>query len=109
MERIKLPGLPPIALASILYIAGDGPYTKIYTIDGRIKITSMNISRVHLLIPSFIRIHKCYAVNPTYIQSIEPPVKKFQGSLRVYKVEKELVISRRRTNAIKLLLERFRI
>lgn len=109
MERIKLPGLPPIALASILYLAGDGPYTKIYTIAGRIEITSMNLSRVHLLIPGFIRIHKCYAVNPTYIISIEPPIKKFQGSLQLYKVDKELAISRRRIDAIRLLSEWSRI
>lgn len=52
---------------TIVYMEGDGGYTKCYFSDGRMVRLSCKISFANRQLPSFIRIHNSYLVNPAYI------------------------------------------
>lgn len=80
---VKLPGLDLIAKNTILYMAGDGNYTRVYQTDGSVKLTSLTLSKVSLLLPDFLRVHKSSLVNPTYIQRIERPSSNRIGAIHL--------------------------
>lgn len=92
---LKFPGLEPIPQNNIVYLAGDGSYTEVYTVDGRLRVSSINLSRAQSMVPTFVRIHKEYLINPAYIKRVDPPSKHFMGSLTLI-TNKTLPISRRR-------------
>lgn len=85
-----------IAIKDIIYIEGDGVYSRIHTFDGkRIHIRKLIKEWMELLPEeSFIRIRKSIIVNKQYVSKIE---KWFNGAFRLYleNMEDPFMVSRK--------------
>lgn len=51
----------------ILYLAGDGNYTHVYFVDAPKQLYAKTLAYFALHLPTFVRIHKSYLVNPDYV------------------------------------------
>jgi DNA-binding LytR/AlgR family response regulator len=61
-----------IPVADILYLQSEGDYVLIITADGKyLKEQTMKYFEMHLPRSQFVRIHRSYIINVTYISSIE--------------------------------------
>ncbi|MEA5458675.1 LytTR family DNA-binding domain-containing protein [Arcicella sp. LKC2W] len=84
----------PVDVNSIVYIAGDGTYSTIYTEQRKIVNARCVLFYQKQLPPYFIRIHRKYLVNSQKIKTLlEDSVIMQNGT--------ELPISRRKKNHIK--------
>lgn len=83
MKTIKFPGTKPIAIASILYIAGDGNYSDIHRTNGPKISVTLPLKSIEALVPGLLRIHKRFIVNPAHV---------LQGDLGNYRHPGEVTV-----------------
>ncbi|GAB2546155.1 LytTR family DNA-binding domain-containing protein [Spirosoma aerophilum] len=55
---------------SIVWLEGDGNYSRIHLADGRYESLPYTLKILEEKLPAFVRIHKSSLVNPIYIQEI---------------------------------------
>lgn len=67
---IKYKGLTvPLELSAIVFLKAKGPYSEIHELGGKIYVTSQTLKALESkLSKQFMRVHKSYIVNSTYIQ-----------------------------------------
>ncbi|WP_461073977.1 LytR/AlgR family response regulator transcription factor [Spirosoma horti] len=56
--------------ANILYVEGDCNYSRFFLKDGRLVMSSKHLKHYEALLPSLIRTHKSYLINPAYIKGL---------------------------------------
>ena len=71
MTAIKLPGLGrPLYLEMIIWIQGDGNYSRVHYKDGKAYLVSNTLKWFEERLPSFIRIHKSGLINPAHLSEL---------------------------------------
>lgn len=92
------------AVDRILYLAGDGNYTRVHFSDGQAIVFSRTIRVVMAELPGFIRIHRGYAVNPHFVTHLQRPDPK---TLELIVSTIPLPVSRRRQSDVRRQLSLF--
>ena len=88
---------------TILYILGDGNYSKLYLASGRVELTSKSLHLYEALFLAFVRISKSTLINPVYVVDFESPKCRF-GSVTM-QGGKQFDVARRRVKEVKERLE----
>ena len=55
---------------SIIWMEGDGNYTRVHFSSGRIESLPYTLKLIESKLPDFVRIHKSSLVNPIYVQEL---------------------------------------
>lgn len=87
---------------SVLFLAGDGNYTHIHFLVKPAALYATTLSAFEKEMPSFVRIHKSYLINPAYITDCRSNGIK---SIEVLIGRRWLPVSRRRTDAVESVLK----
>jgi len=89
-----------VDIDDILYCEADGSYTKFYTSDNKVYITSNNLKKVEsiLMQASFFRIHRSTLLNLKHVVQFN-----HTGELVLSNKKKLLVSSRNKTNFLRIL------
>lgn len=87
---------------SILYIKADINYSRFILNDGTFAISSKNVGSYEKLLPSFVRTHKSYLLNPAYFKELQQE-NKATGEIALLNGE-IIPSSRRRGQAVRALL-----
>ena len=105
MKTILLPGYAdPISIGSIVWLEGDGNYTRIHYQDGTSAlVTQPLVWFEHYL--DFIRIHRSAIVNQAYIQAFER-IDSRSATVRLLN-NKELSVARNRLKHTSAMLVNF--
>lgn len=91
-----LGGQVKIDFCDIVFIEGQGNYTKFHTREGQRILTSKSLSFYREALPAeFLRVHKSYFVNSLF-------VKVFDKEVVLLTNEVSIPVSRRRRREIKL-------
>lgn len=79
---------------TILYVEGEGNYTKFWLIEGNYVLTSKSLSFYEPMLPDYImRVHKSYYVNLWQVQSIDAHYLYLKNNQRI-------LIARRRKKVV---------
>jgi DNA-binding LytR/AlgR family response regulator len=93
MRRIEL-----IKLAeNITHLSGEANYTRVHFINHKDVLVCRTVSQCQEEVPAFVRIHKKYLVNPSFVSKAVVARAK---SAYVLIGQQELPISRRRTKDV---------
>ncbi|AUD02902.1 LytTR family DNA-binding domain-containing protein [Spirosoma pollinicola] len=68
MKRVLLP-----VSSFVTHLSGEGNYTFCHLIDGKKLLISKTLAICLDVYPSFIRIHRTYAINPDFLDSYRRP------------------------------------
>ena len=90
------------AAQRILYLSGEGSYTRVHFLNGTEEVFSRTIQTVVADLPGFLRIHRAYAVNPAHVTNVRRPDPK---TLEVLVGNVVLPVSRRRQSEIQKQLK----
>jgi DNA-binding LytR/AlgR family response regulator len=72
VSTVKLPGYAsPVLLSDIMYISAESNYAKFHLSSGKRLLVSYHLGYYDLTLRSFLRIHKCFLVNPAFIVSAQ--------------------------------------
>ena len=83
-----------IPLQMILYVEGDGNYTKFWLSDGNCVLTSKSLSFYESMLPNYImRVHKSHYVNLWQVQSMDAHYLYLKNNQRI-------LIARRRKKVV---------
>jgi DNA-binding LytR/AlgR family response regulator len=55
---------------SIIWLEGDGNYTRIHLQNGKLQSLPYTLKFISEKLPDFVRIHKSSLVNPIYVQEL---------------------------------------
>ena len=59
-----------MSMPSIVWMEGDGNYTRVHLSNGRIESLPYTLKLLAGKLPDFVRIHKSSLVNPMYVQEL---------------------------------------
>lgn len=98
MTAIKVPGFGrPLYLEQIIWVQGDGNYSRIHYKDGKTYLVSQTLKWFEERFKSFIRIHKSGLINPNHLSELHKESRQFTVLLSN---GVELNVSRRRVDAL---------
>lgn len=98
MTAIKVPGFGrPLYLEFIVWIQGDGNYSRIHYKDGKTFLVSQTLKWFEERMTTFIRIHKSGLINPEHLSELKKEYR--QVTVRLSNGV-ELNVSRRRLDAL---------
>ncbi len=69
MTIVKLPGLQPLSIESIVWLEGEGNYSWANFSDGHRCLLTQTLKRLESQLPTFLRIHKSALINPVHVRS----------------------------------------
>ncbi|RRA99502.1 LytR/AlgR family response regulator transcription factor [Larkinella rosea] len=64
-----------VLVDQIVRIQGDGNYSQVYTVNGRVYLIAVTLLKLGQRLPTFLRIHKSHLINPTYVGPIQKRIK----------------------------------
>jgi DNA-binding LytR/AlgR family response regulator len=100
MAVFKVPGFDkPLQIELIIWIQGDGNYSRIHCRDGKSYLVSQTLKWFEDRLSQFVRIHKSMLINPVHLANLNENGKPVTVLLSN---GTELNVSRRRMGAIKI-------
>nr|WP_293834084.1 LytTR family DNA-binding domain-containing protein [uncultured Arsenicibacter sp.] len=99
MATFKVPGYDkPLQTDGIIWIQGDGNYSRIHYTDGKTFLVSQTLKWFEDRLTPFIRIHKSMLINPEHLANFNEKYRPFTVQLSN---GQELSVSRRRIQNIR--------
>ena len=56
---------------SIIWMEGDGNYTRVHLSNGRVELLPWTLKLLSSKLPDFVRIHKSSLINPQYVGELK--------------------------------------